>query len=76
MPSLALGGPSNAMNVLVMTSMTLEGFSNTMNVPTMMVGIPLAWELRNNGILGQVLPIEKKLRQTDFINTETIAGLP
>ena len=53
---LALGGTSNAMNILVMTLVMLEGFSNTMNVPTMMVGNPIAWELRNSGILIQGLP--------------------
>ena len=60
-PSPASGGPSNAMNVIFMNSMMLEGFYNTMNVPTIMVGISLAWELRNSGILGQGLPTEKKL---------------
>ena len=75
-PSPSLGGASNAMNFLFMTSMTLEAFSNTMNIPTMMVGIPLAWELRSSGILGQGLSTKKTPRQTDFTNIETIAGLP
>ena len=60
-PSPALGGPSNLMNVLVMTLMMLKCFSNTMNAPTMMDGIPLEWELRNHGTLGQGLPTEKTL---------------
>ena len=64
------------MNFLFMTSMKLEGFYNTMNMPTMMVGISLAWELRSSGILGQGLPTEKTPRQTDFTNIETIASLP
>ena len=58
-PSPSLGGEYNEMNFLFMTLMTLEGFSNTMNIPTMMVGIRLAWELRSSGILGQVLPTKK-----------------
>ena len=41
MPSPASGGPYNVMNILSMTSMALEGFSNAMNVLTMMVGVSL-----------------------------------
>ena len=37
-PSPALGGPFNVMNVLSMTLLALEGFSNIMNVPTPMIG--------------------------------------
>ena len=36
MPSPASIGPSNAMNMFVMTLMTLENISNSMNVFTMM----------------------------------------
>ena len=44
-PSPASGGPSNVMNILSMTLLALEGFSNTMNIPTLMVGAFLVQKL-------------------------------
>ena len=45
MPSPALGGPYNAMNVLSMTLLVLEGFQNIINVPKPMVGSFLVQKL-------------------------------
>ena len=46
LPSLASGGPSNVMKILSMTLMALEGFSNTTDIPTPMVGAFLVQKSR------------------------------
>ena len=65
-PSLASGGPSNVMNILYMTLLELEGFSNTMNVPTPMVG---AFLVQKSGKFMELCsPTNNNLQQMIFSN--------
>ena len=72
-PSPGSGGPFNVMNVLSMTLLALEGFSNIMNVPTSMIGAFFVQKLGK--CMELCCPTNNYLQQTIFSNQTAIANL-